>query len=282
MLEDVRVQRRVCVCLLHLARPQLSGLSFRRRISITARGLDGISHSLKQRPCQRYSSLSSFPPPSTWSRQIRSHGFASGSILPFAARPNAAISDASAIRWPISLENSLSLNRAAFERRYITWLAQRAWRRSIHNSPVPKEGKEVNRDRERDGASNGTTGKDDLHSSASNKTKPGNTAATASSVTNKNILNRLPHMPQIHRPTKEELLAAATGFWSRQKIRFKWFSIRSLRPFNTDDISAFFSWFLVGHVIWILLGTTTFFSLAILAVNTVFAQGMLSHSLKAY
>ncbi|KAI9823233.1 MAG: Mitochondrial distribution and morphology protein 31, mitochondrial precursor [Phylliscum demangeonii] len=77
----------------------------------------------------------------------------------------------------------------------------------------------------------------------------------------------------LHRPTREELLAAATGFWSRQKIRFKWFSIRSLRPFNTDDISAFFSWFLVGHVIWILVGTTTFFSLAIITVNTVFAQG---------
>lgn len=85
------------------------------------------------------------------------------------------------------------------------------------------------------------------------------------------IIDRLPY---IHRPTKEELLAAATGFWSRLKIRFKWFSIRSVRPFNADEIGAFFSWFLLGHVLWIVLGTTTFFSLAILAVNTVFAQGM--------
>lgn len=85
------------------------------------------------------------------------------------------------------------------------------------------------------------------------------------------IIDRLPY---IHRPTKEELLAAATGFWSRLKIRFKWFSIRSVRPFNVDEIGAFFSWFLLGHVLWIVLGTTTFFSLAILAVNTVFAQGM--------
>ncbi|KAL8855740.1 MAG: hypothetical protein Q9178_007611 [Gyalolechia marmorata] len=83
-------------------------------------------------------------------------------------------------------------------------------------------------------------------------------------------------MSHIQRPSKEELLAAATGFWSRLKVRFKWFSIRSGRPFNVDEISAFFSWILLGHVLWIILGTTTFFSLAILAVNTVFAQETLA------
>lgn len=96
----------------------------------------------------------------------------------------------------------------------------------------------------------------------------------ASSIANKHIIDRLPSIPHIHRPTKEELLAAATGFWSRLKVRFKWFSIRSVRPFNVDEIGAFFSWVLLGHVLWIILGTTTFFSLAIFAVNTVFAQGM--------
>lgn len=95
----------------------------------------------------------------------------------------------------------------------------------------------------------------------------------ATTITNKHLIDRLPNLKQIHRPSKEELLAAATGFWSRLKIRFKWFSIRSARPFNADEIGAFFSWVLVGHVIWIILGTTTFFSLAIFAVNTVFAQG---------
>ncbi|KAI4288200.1 MAG: hypothetical protein L6R35_002542 [Caloplaca aegaea] len=92
----------------------------------------------------------------------------------------------------------------------------------------------------------------------------------------KHLVDRLPAISQIHRPSKEELLAAATGFWSRLKVRFKWFSIRSGRPFNIDEISAFFSWVLVGHVLWIILGTTTFFSLAILAVNTVFAQETLA------
>ena len=90
---------------------------------------------------------------------------------------------------------------------------------------------------------------------------------------NRPLIHRLPHMPHLHRPTKEELLAAATGFWSRLKVRFKWFSIRSVRPFNLDEIAALFSWVILGHIVWIVLGTTTFFSLLILAINTVFAQG---------
>ena len=81
-----------------------------------------------------------------------------------------------------------------------------------------------------------------------------------------------------HRPTKEELLAAATGFWSRLKVRFKWFSIRSVRPWNIDDWSAFVSWFVLGNIVWVLVGTTTFFSLVIFSINTVVAQGMLTHT----
>ena len=87
------------------------------------------------------------------------------------------------------------------------------------------------------------------------------------------LLDRLPHL---HRPTKAELLAAANGFWSRLGVHFKWFSIRSARPFNTDDIGAFISWVFLGHLIWIIVGTTTFFSLAIFTVNTVFAQETLA------
>ncbi|OAL30229.1 hypothetical protein AYO20_08803 [Fonsecaea nubica] len=83
-------------------------------------------------------------------------------------------------------------------------------------------------------------------------------------------------MPQFHRPTKEELLAAATGFWSRLKVHFKWFTIKSTRPFNLDEIVGFISWIALGHVIWIVVGTTTFVSLAILAINTVFAQETLA------
>ncbi|KAL8986417.1 MAG: hypothetical protein Q9205_000082 [Flavoplaca limonia] len=100
--------------------------------------------------------------------------------------------------------------------------------------------------------------------------------AAPARVAGKHIIERLPNIAHMQSPSKEELLAAATGFWSRLKVRFKWFSIRSSRPFNVDEISAFFSWILLGHVLWIILGTTTFFSLAILAVNTVFAQETLA------
>jgi hypothetical protein len=43
------------------------------------------------------------------------------------------------------------------------------------------------------------------------------------------------HIPQFHRPTKEELMAAATGFWSRMRVRLKWSTIRSIRPYNMDS-----------------------------------------------
>ncbi|KAI1336873.1 mitochondrial distribution and morphology proteins-domain-containing protein [Xylariaceae sp. FL0016] len=82
------------------------------------------------------------------------------------------------------------------------------------------------------------------------------------------------HLP--HRPTKEELLAAANSFGERLKVRFKWLSIRSMRPWNNDEWGAFLSWFLFGHLVWILVGTTTFFSLIILTINTVFAQETLA------
>lgn len=82
------------------------------------------------------------------------------------------------------------------------------------------------------------------------------------------------HLPKIpHRPTKEELLAAANGFSQRLKVRLKWLTIRSMRPWNADEWGAFLSWFMLGHLVWILVGTTTFVSLVILTINTVFAQG---------
>ncbi|KAK1241624.1 hypothetical protein MKX08_001598 [Trichoderma sp. CBMAI-0020] len=90
----------------------------------------------------------------------------------------------------------------------------------------------------------------------------------------------LPALP--HRPTKEELLAAANGFWERFKVRFKWISIRSMRPWNIDEWGAFVSWFMLGHIVWILVGTTTFFSILIFSINTVFAQETLAQWIGDY
>ncbi|SPN97145.1 related to MDM31 - Mitochondrial Distribution and Morphology [Cephalotrichum gorgonifer] len=90
----------------------------------------------------------------------------------------------------------------------------------------------------------------------------------------------IPHIPR--RPTKEELLAATDGFLQRLKVRFKWFSIRSMRPWNADEWGAFVSWFILSHLVWILVGTTTFFSLLIFSINTVFAQETLAQWIGDY
>ncbi|SCU82803.1 LAMI_0C00958g1_1 [Lachancea mirantina] len=71
---------------------------------------------------------------------------------------------------------------------------------------------------------------------------------------------------------RDRSLLKANSLLERAKINLKWALKRSTRPFNTDDISAFVSWVLVSNVLLILLGTTTFASLVIYCMNTVFAQ----------
>lgn len=65
------------------------------------------------------------------------------------------------------------------------------------------------------------------------------------------------------RPTKEDLLRYARGFWTRLRIRFKWFTIRSFRRFNADDFSAFFTLGGLGTIVLIVIGTTTAFSIVL-------------------
>ncbi|KAK5629958.1 hypothetical protein RRF57_005673 [Xylaria bambusicola] len=72
-------------------------------------------------------------------------------------------------------------------------------------------------------------------------------------------LPSMPHLP--HRPTKEELLAAANGFWERLKVRFKWVSIRSMRPWNIDEWETLARW--VGDYLTESAGLTVIFESAI-------------------
>lgn len=103
------------------------------------------------------------------------------------------------------------------------------------------------------------------------------TKPDASKASGKHLLDRLPHsLPHLYRPSKAELLEAASGFWSRVKIHFKWLTIRSARPFNADELYALFSWILAAHVLWIVLGTTTFFMLTVFLINTAFSQETLA------
>lgn len=159
-------------------------------------------------------------------------------------------------------------------------MARQAWARRIHTSGAAGktggwQNKSSKKGEEEKAASTQqspqhTTSQGKDQGAAGKNTKEGHDSLT-DSVSRYLHLPHLPKMP--HRPTKEELLSAANGFWQRLKVRFKWFSIRSARPFNADEWGAFLSWILFGHFVWILVGTTTFCSLLILLVNTVFAQG---------
>jgi distribution and morphology protein 32 len=60
-------------------------------------------------------------------------------------------------------------------------------------------------------------------------------------------------------------------------IRSKWFLIKGYRPFNIDEIIAFFSWIVLSHLLWIILGTTTFFSLLFYGLNSIFAKELVGN-----
>lgn len=198
--------------------------------------------------------------------------FASGTILFVDLSPASAAPPAISTCATTAEKTLFSTTRS---NKRVSSLAQQAWRREIHSSTRRRE--RGNARRNQSSNANGTNGRK-LPQNAS-KVPPAAKKHEAIQETPKpdppsTHYLHLPHMPKLpHRPTKEELLAAATGFWSRLKVRFKWFSIRSARPWNIDDWSAFVSWFVLGNIVWILVGTTTFFSLVIFSINTVVAQG---------
>lgn len=93
-----------------------------------------------------------------------------------------------------------------------------------------------------------------------------------------------------HRPTREDFLNAANGFWQRARVRFRWLTIRSFRKYNADDISAFVTWFVMSQTLWLFIGTcvwlllqlpapqlslrrTTFFSVIFATINSLRLQG---------
>ncbi|KAM9940438.1 hypothetical protein OXX80_000069 [Metschnikowia pulcherrima] len=69
--------------------------------------------------------------------------------------------------------------------------------------------------------------------------------------------------------TKSELLRQATTPASRLWVHIKWPLTRNDRPFSLDDFSAFASWLVLGQVLWIVLGTTTFVLSAMYFIDTL-------------
>ncbi|TBU33707.1 mitochondrial distribution and morphology protein family 31/32 [Dichomitus squalens] len=89
-------------------------------------------------------------------------------------------------------------------------------------------------------------------------------------------------LPHLQRPTRDDFLKAADGFWQRMRIRFKWLTIRSFRRYNADDMSAFFTWFLMSQTLWLFVGTTTFFSVVFATANSLRLQEYIARALSDY
>lgn len=192
------------------------------------------------------------------------------------------------------------ISGGVLDRRKIMRMAGAAWARNIHSGRTAKPKLLSKTKTASSGAKDRNGGGRGAHSGAAqrlgkrfqrravvningngNGTINGNSKVPvpSRSAGEERLLDRISH---IHRPTKDEMLAAATGFFQRLRIRTKWAMIRQMRPYNWDDLSAFFSWLLLGQVLWIVLGTTTFVSLTVLLINTVFAQEYLAGAVGNY
>ncbi|KAI1105531.1 mitochondrial distribution and morphology proteins-domain-containing protein [Jackrogersella minutella] len=245
------------------------------------------SYSSITRPRSSQTSWSFFQVPKPSGNHVRRSFTSSGLLLIGFASPT---STTSAVTATCSAAADSAILGSAVQSANISKLARQAWTRDVHTSSRGSRGRTIRIHRRtkssKSTADNGTSATAQQknspppHSTPNPKpdmkpnAKPTEEDLTTSSMSKYFHLPTMPHLP--HRPTKEDLLAAATGFWQRLKVRFKWFSIRSMRPWNIDEWGAFVSWFLFGHLVWVLVGTTTFFSLAILFINTVFAQETLA------
>ncbi|KAL0936549.1 mitochondrial distribution and morphology protein [Colletotrichum truncatum] len=215
----------------------------------------------------------SFPRPNVHNAQ---RSYTGSGLLLVGFTTNLSPTQATVISCAAATESAASAGLAKKSNLY--QLSRLAWRRGMHSDsrglgPVErryhssKSGKDENKGAtaqpKQDAPKTPDQGKVDV---------PEPDAESIASAMSKYL--HIPRMP--HRPTRDELLAAANGFLGRMKVRFKWASIRSMRPWNIDEWGAFVSWFLFGHLVWILVGTTTFFSLIIFSINTVFAQETLA------
>ncbi|PCH36130.1 hypothetical protein WOLCODRAFT_108273 [Wolfiporia cocos MD-104 SS10] len=90
------------------------------------------------------------------------------------------------------------------------------------------------------------------------------------------------NLPHLHRPTRDDFLNAASGFWQRARVRFKWLTIRSFRKYDADDISAFITWFFMSQTLWLFVGTTTFFSVVFATINSLRLQEYVAGAISDY
>ncbi|KAF8944792.1 Mitochondrial distribution and morphology protein 31, mitochondrial precursor [Haplosporangium gracile] len=108
------------------------------------------------------------------------------------------------------------------------------------------------------------------------------TYATPSSNTSALVKYTPPHTGPLDRVGRAKLLSAAPTFLARLKIRFKLLLMRQIRPWRVDDFIAMFSWAFLANVAFVLLGTTTFFSLVLAAANSLQFQGFVASKISDY
>jgi mitochondrial distribution and morphology protein 31 len=185
--------------------------------------------------------------PSGSTRQI-TRRFASGGLLVLGASPHSASTVETGATCGISPEKIIRHRTSSS--RILRSLTNNVWDRNFHTPQTERSRAEVTKGGDsarNDGVPTKAVPPSDANQVDAKDPKPElDTVRT-------NSTDALPNKPQFHRPTKDELLAAATGFWSRLRVRFKWFSIRSVRPFNIDEITTLFSWVFLGHIIWVIL-----------------------------
>ncbi|KDN45207.1 hypothetical protein RSAG8_05122, partial [Rhizoctonia solani AG-8 WAC10335] len=180
---------------------------------------------------------------------------------------------------PLSAENSSSQRYLALRYASSSVRKDRSNSTSPNNTastsappgPNPEQGNQSNSDE-------GPT-KKETQETSSEPPAPTNPHLQNYSALFRQLALSLPHVKQ---PTKQDFLQAATSMWQRMRIRFKWFAIKSFRKFNADDMSAFLSWFLVGQTLWILVGTTTFFSVVFAVLNSFSLQEYVARTISDY
>ncbi|CCH58051.1 hypothetical protein TBLA_0A02520 [Henningerozyma blattae CBS 6284] len=113
------------------------------------------------------------------------------------------------------------------------------------------------------------------HLYSNNNISPNDFSKSSDHLRIQNILLR----KNQQRMDRQLFLKEADTFYKKFKLNTKWFLIKENRPFSHDEISAMFSWLIISQLIWIILGTTTFVSIILFFLNTVFAKEFVGKSI---
>ncbi|KAG0048567.1 Mitochondrial distribution and morphology protein 31, mitochondrial precursor [Gryganskiella cystojenkinii] len=113
-------------------------------------------------------------------------------------------------------------------------------------------------------------------------TEAGKSNSPSVSSSQSALVKYTPPTGPLDRVGRAKLLAAAPNFMARLRIRLKLLLMRQIRPWRVDDFIAMFSWAFIANVAFVLLGTTTFFSLVLATANSLQFQGFVASKISDY